>query len=415
MFEEYYKEQLEAVLNYATYYKLTEKEVYRLLASFGVSEDVKGRDRTELKTRCASYAENLIDNYIRGGVKLRPRVQDQGNFFRHINVTFDEKKDKGTRDVIKLYIPIKSDALEYGTKLIYDYLFQNRINFQSKISGTERAEMFVLRVDSVEDARKVIDFCSSNEQICGNYTVTNPFVAHVNGIGVAKDTYNRSYNSYVASCISEYATTHDVRDSYTSDFMEFIKNKYAYSNNSQDRYMAATTIENMLAITGGTNVLDTCNENYYMAFDPNFFYSYKRFRDRSGYFYQDSMGNRITMETNPNLFIALQAQNCMHKMYTEEYSTPTTKVVPNKSFRLDYNMTNKISRTLDSMMDSRMGAMSNVRIDNNYAKEEIRMLLPYLYAFFAQKYKFADIEECKKVAATVFQNQVVRINDAAQR
>ena len=49
--------------------------------------------------------------------------------------------------------------------------------------------------------------------------------------------------------------------------------------------------------------------------------------------------------------------------------------------------------------------LTPVAVDNNYTMEEVRMLLPYLYADFAQKYKYADIEECKKVAVTVFQNQ----------
>ena len=112
--EEFYREQIEAVLNYVTYYKLSTEEVYKLLASYGIDEGTKGEDRTELKNRCASYAENLIRSYSSSGYKLIPHVQDQGNYFRHINVTFDKNKDKGVRDVVKLYIPIRSEALEYG-------------------------------------------------------------------------------------------------------------------------------------------------------------------------------------------------------------------------------------------------------------------------------------------------------------
>ena len=121
------------------------------------------------------------------------------------------------------------------------------------------------------------------------------------------------------------------------------------------------------------------------------------------------------METNPSLYISLQAQNCMHKMFTEEYSTPTQKIVPTRSFKLPSSMANKISRTTDRMMDAKVGAFTPVAVDNNYTMEEVRMLLPYLYADFAQKYKYADIEECKKVAVTVFQNQRVRIPDSVQR
>ena len=44
--EEFYREQIEAVLNYVTYYKLSTEEVYKLLASYGIDEGTKGEDRT---------------------------------------------------------------------------------------------------------------------------------------------------------------------------------------------------------------------------------------------------------------------------------------------------------------------------------------------------------------------------------
>ena len=56
MYSEWYKEQLEAVLNYATYYNLDSRSVYNLLASYGVDEGTKGMDQTNLKNRCAAYA-----------------------------------------------------------------------------------------------------------------------------------------------------------------------------------------------------------------------------------------------------------------------------------------------------------------------------------------------------------------------
>lgn len=417
MYSEWYKEQLEAVLNYATYYGLDQRSVYNLLASYGVDEGTKGMDRTDLKTRCAGYAESLIDKYIRAGYKLSPRVQDQGNYFRHINVCFDESKERGVRDVVKLYIPIKSDALERGTNLIYDFLFQNGINFQSKVSGTERAEMFVLRVDTKEDAEKVINFCSSREEIYGNYSVTNPCMPHVNGIGIGKDSYGLSYNQFMANCISDYATNPNNKNNqnHTTAFMEYLKARYTNSRRSQDKYMSATTLQNMLAITGDANILDSYSDGYYYEFDPNFFYSYKRYRDQNGYFYKDQNGNVINMQTNPSLFISLQAQNCLHKMYTEVYSTSTEKVVPKQRFALPYSETNKISDVLDHMVDNQEGIIRDIIVKNSYSMDEVRMLYPYLYADFARVHKYANVEECMEIARVVSRNVVTRINDNQKR
>lgn len=417
MYSEWYKEQLEVVINYATYYGLDQRSIYNLLASYGVDENTKGMDRSDLKTRCANYAENLINRYVRSGKKISPRVQDQGHYFRHINVTFDETKTRGSRDIIKLYIPIKSEALERGTNLIYDFLFQNGINFQSKISGTERAEMFVLRVDTKEDAEKVINFCSSRQEIYGNYSVTNPCMPHVNGIGIGKDSYNLSYNQYMSTCIAEYAANPNNKNNqnHTTAFMEFLKTKYAYSNKSQEKYMAATSLQNMLAITSDSNILDSFSDSYYYEFDPNFFYAYKRFRDQSGYFYKDQNGNIINMQTNPSLYISLQAQNCLHKMYTEVYSTETMKAVPRQKFRLPDTETNKISDVLDRMLDSDRRGMREIVVNNNYKLDEVRMLYPYLYADFARIHKFTNVEECVEIVRLVSQNQVMRSYDGQKR
>lgn len=403
MYSEWYKEQLEAVLNYATYYNLDSRSVYKLLASYGVDEGTKGMDQTNLKNRCAAYAENLISKYLNSGKRIIPRVEDQGHHFRHINVTFDEEKNRGVRDVIKLYIPIKSTGLETGTRLIYDFLFQNGINFQSKISGTERAEMFVLRVDTKEDAEKVINFCSSRTEIYGNYSVTNPCMPHVNGIGIGKDTYRRSYNEFISECISEYALNPNSKNNtnHTTKFMEHLKSKYTYANTSQDKYMSATAIQNMLAITGDANILDSYSDSYNYEFDPNFFYSYKRFRDANGYFYKDGNGNVINMQTNPSLFISLQAQNCLHKIYTEVYSTETEKIVPKQRFRLSDSETNKMSNTLDHMLDASGGPIRGFPIKNNYRMEEIAMLYPYLYADFARVHKYTNPNECMEIVNVV--------------
>ena len=106
------------------------------------------------------------------------------------------------------------------------------------------------------------------------------------------------------------------------------------------------------------------------------------------------------MQTNPSLFISLQAQNCLHKMYTEVYSTETEKVVPKQRFRLSDSETNKMSNTLDHMLDG-SEVIRGFPIKNNYKMEEIAMLYPYLYADFARVHKYTNPNECMEIVNVV--------------
>ena len=85
------------IINYICDNKLSEREIYELLAHCGVLESDWQKDRTQLKDACTEYVINKINN---SDFKLDSKVVEQGHFFRHVNVRFNEEIDSGVRNII---------------------------------------------------------------------------------------------------------------------------------------------------------------------------------------------------------------------------------------------------------------------------------------------------------------------------
>ena len=404
-----YKSQLRDFLLYQINNNLSDKQIYKCLASFDVDQKIIGTDITSIKENACAYAEQYLTNNLSKNNYL---IADQNRHFRHVNATFDVSKNRGEREVLKLYIPIKYEIMNYAIPEIHKFMIDNRINFQSKVSGTIRNELFVVRVDTKEDAEKIINFCNK-KQYNKYYNKTNPFLAHVDGIGIGKDSGYTSYNQFLSKIIFLYSK--DVSagrkvnpETIIEDFQRYCKeNIYGKLNVSLDKYMAKVICENLDAIINDKNILDK-QVKFEYKFDLKEFSKYRRYSDsKNKYYYKDQNGNIINEETDYNLYVKLQAMNCLSKIYCEQKKTSSLK-----DFIVNEKVCNQISSNLDDIID--MDAEKNINC--NYHDPKIKELLPYLYAEFANEYKEINKKESKNIIQSVKKNIVVndkKLNDNA--
>ena len=173
---------------------------------------------------------------------------------------------------IKIYVPLDINHIKEGANLIFDYISSNNIVHQSKIATIIRTDNVVIRVTTLEDADKIINFVTNNEYLKEGLLNVNPFLPNYNGLGITMDnftTYNgnvaqiisdflnllknqgrldlfnvEEFNNYVKSAIT-YVDDPDIKDIYTilsqvtkpnfdfKEFVAFIRNKIAdkYDNN----------------------------------------------------------------------------------------------------------------------------------------------------------------------------------------
>lgn len=122
----------------------------------------------------------------------------QGSFLWFLN-----GKIKGNE--IKIYVPMDYLHIQEGANQLFDFIASTNIEHQSKIASIVRNDNVVLRVNSMEDAKKIVDFVSNNEYIKDGLISINPFLPNYNGIGMTMDN-NYTYNGTISDIIANFIT-----------------------------------------------------------------------------------------------------------------------------------------------------------------------------------------------------------------
>ncbi len=104
---------------------------------------------------------------------------------------------------IKLYAPYDSKHIVEAAKKIFSFMAKNNITHQSKIAYIIRNDDLVIRVNTLEDAEKVIAFIQKDPFLRKNLLKVNPFLPNNNGIGMAMDN-DFSFNSVLCEIISNF-------------------------------------------------------------------------------------------------------------------------------------------------------------------------------------------------------------------
>ena len=140
---------------------------------------------------------------------------------------YDRDGKYGSRNAIKLYIPVgKNNSLKYIQDLI-NYLEEESIWHQSKLSDGIRTDDFVIRVYSKEEAKKIIDYVNTKEE--NTLVKTNPFVGRIGKVGIAFDgehSFNSTVSYLIKSYIRELVELEKTDECSIESFKSFLNNKY---------------------------------------------------------------------------------------------------------------------------------------------------------------------------------------------
>ena len=114
-------------------------------------------------------------------------------------------------------------GINEGVKELFDYMENSNIAHKSKVGSFVRNDDVVVRVTSLADVLKIIDFVARNDKIKAASIEPSVFTFSVNGIGLALDSHC-SYNSFVASVLLEYMKTrYNAKPRVAPNSMEFSK------------------------------------------------------------------------------------------------------------------------------------------------------------------------------------------------
>ena len=201
---------------------ITKDTIYKELSSFNVHND---KNEKLALISLLNVQINLNEKY-KGDKRVNTFTFGKGYFWVIENrkkLSDSDYYDKMT-NAIKLYISVDSKDVYFIASTLFDFMINEGIVNQSKISKEFRNDALVIRVSTKEEAKKVIDFY--NKKFTYNPRVKpNPFIFSNEKVSVAMDGL-LSYNSTLAKLLKAYykekrrSNTFDKVDE--KDFLEFL-------------------------------------------------------------------------------------------------------------------------------------------------------------------------------------------------
>lgn len=370
----------------------TKAEIVDKLCTYKV--DNPGLDNTSEVDKISNYVLKSIKKYEdyfnerKKEINLKFTSANKGGY-RVIKVHFKEDNIPGIFESICLYIPVIGSDLAKVIPHIYKHLLSNRISFLSKISFYNRSDNFIVYVYNKEDARSVINFC--NNHFKDQLGVVNPFIAKIGSVGVSRELKRMSYNLEIASLLNSYiedCILNIRKKAYDAiDFQNYVNEEYKSADNFISKSINYVTSASLYCILTKENILRFFQDDVSLNFDYDNYYRYEPVKISVDYEYLYS-GKVINKDTDYMCFLKLQALNCLNKIHLEQ---------TDESFRKNTKISEKFTFKLLQQLDSILNDKDNYNIKIDYKDNEIRELIPYLYAYAAYKYKFCNVEELKRL------------------
>lgn len=142
---------------------------------------------------------NYITNNYSGIKNLKLEIWYNGKFY---NFSIGQNIDTALSNSYKIYVPINETNATSVTGKIIDYLVENNITSDNKISKTLRSDALVLRISDKADATNVIKFINENLDIKLDGSEL-PLSYRVGNVSVSMDG-GTSYNGIVSSLLKYY-------------------------------------------------------------------------------------------------------------------------------------------------------------------------------------------------------------------
>ena len=113
------------------------------------------------------------------------------------------------KEHIKIYVPLNGENVTAIVTKIFNYIADNNIEHLSKLASETRTDDLVIRVTSIEDAKKIINFINSDAEICaGLYKNALPFDIKCGNVSVSYDK-KKAFHGDVANYIEGYRQSTD--------------------------------------------------------------------------------------------------------------------------------------------------------------------------------------------------------------
>ena len=130
---------------------------------------------------------------------------------------------------IKVYVPLDYEHIFEGINKLLNFFSKKNIPFQINISKNIRLDNIVIRLSSLEDLNRLLNFIKYNDYINEGLLDTNPFAFIQENVSIAIDG-NLSYNWIISNFIAQYLNLkkqdNKLEEIKVFDFYNYIIDEY---------------------------------------------------------------------------------------------------------------------------------------------------------------------------------------------
>lgn len=222
--------------------------IYNGLMNYGLSRD-------EQNNRSFGFELKQLENYFNANKKengLNVFVHPSQPHFLQFNRTNNRRESKA----IKIYYTTSKGHLAEAAKEIFEYIGSTDMDCYSKVADIVRADAIVVRVPTVYDAKRVLNFIDNNSYLKTVEGSTNPFLFKYGEVGIAYDdrtTYNGVTSEYISDYINHLKNNNNLDKASIEDFNKYIRNRY------NNMFINCSEIDKVLNMTYFSNIRDRYN------------------------------------------------------------------------------------------------------------------------------------------------------------
>ena len=178
----------------------TMESIYNAFKNYGINPKIAGN-------RIDIVMQNQIMNALNKNEKAGKLNISEGSLKEPWQSFYTNRPRDGRMPEYqwKVYIPIKPSNYSYTATSIIDFLCDNGIVSNSKISGQIRSDSMIINLENYNDVLKLNEYIEQNGALKTSLSTHHPFMTDLNGIGVVH-TYD-SVNDSFTERLSEYLAT----------------------------------------------------------------------------------------------------------------------------------------------------------------------------------------------------------------
>lgn len=312
-------------------------------------------------------------------------------FSYKINLEYNLRNNP-TPEVI-IDVPVFENNYEKITIKLLNFFIENKINSKIKLMKVVKNPLLQIRVDDVDDAKRIIKFFKEDEEIENEVkSRVIPILPQVNLLGISAEYKPYNFKNFYFIYLYEYYSKFDKQKfeienfSILNDYLEYILNRYKTEKKLNKKRMLLIIYKSLDTIVNNKDVLEMFNYNSLLdigSINVNEF-DLKLDNDKMIYF-ENKDDKRI---------ISFGSEDYLNAVYSKFYENVIKNEENNTFYSYFYSIYSKILSENYKNIDKYLDFTS---VNNDYIYQLMMLISSAFFAYKKMNFSLEDVNNILKI------------------